>query len=331
MVAKTEALAKHVFGAAVVLSVAGLAVPRAAHALVINTDLSAIPAVYQNDGGKLSATGGAGFTDVTQTFYANIAAASSYLQSAIQIPDWTTTISFQLASLPDAVADAAFDKVDANGRPITSTIRFSTVTADFVDPKLDNSQFDLANTDASLGGGSVNVSRFGNAVAGGPADGRYDVLTTVLHEEEHSLGYLSDLDRYNNVVPTTGPNAGQLVIPASLTGLPSDFTLPMIVAGNNTGHIDGKASNGLFNNNVVADPGFSPGQRALLTGSEIYGLCVIEGCTADQVNPNPILTLGDLTPPTVPMPEPGSLALLVSGIAGLAAACRRQTVPTGRA
>lgn len=297
-----------VFLAGVAFVAIGAAAARDAAALVITPDFSGVRTVYQSAAGTLSGSGGAGFTDVTAAFQADINAGLAYLTNAVLIPDWRIAIAFELAPLLGVVADSTFSSTDANGRPDVSTIRFSTLMADFVDPTpLGNSEFTLSSRDAALGGGAVNVARFGDAVPGGPAAGRYDVLTTVLHEAEHSLGYHSELPRYAAVVPTSGPGAGQMAIPAALTGLPSGFVLPMDLGVNNS-HIDGVAQGGLFNDNLVAHPGFGTGQRGLLSATEIYGLCVIAGCTRAQVNTNPSASL----------PEPGTLTLVMAGLLGLA-------------
>ncbi len=79
-------------------------------------------------------------------------------------------------------------------------------------------------------------------------------------------------------------------------------------------HIDGTTQNGLFNNTVVADPGFGSGQRVLPSAVEIYGLCVIEGCTANQVNTN-----------ISAVPVPTTIWLFCSALAGVIGFTRRRS------
>ena len=86
-------------------------------------------------------------------------------------------------------------------------------------------------------------------------------------------------------------------VSASLSGLPGDFNIPTVPG---SGHIDGVVQNGLFNDTVVAEPGFGRGQRALLSGVELLGLGSIEGATRNQLH------LGSSS-----APEPGSLTLIL--------------------
>lgn len=293
-----------IFRFAVFVALAAGVAAQPAAAGFITPDYTNLGTVYQDTAGVVYDAPGAGRFDNTASFKANVSAAISLLEGSILIPNWTETVSFTLASIPGAVGDSAINSVDANGRPLTSTIRYATGgPLSYFDPNPNpstNAGFAMSSKDAMLGGGLVNVSRFGNAVLGGPADGRYDLFTVIIHELLHSLGYSSGLDRFINLVGATGTPDRSLLVPATLTGLPQDFSIPFVSFG---AHIDGVVLNGLFNDTVVADPGFGPGQRALPTAAELYGIGVIEGASAGQINSNLTVT-----------PEPGSLLLATVGI-----------------
>lgn len=164
----------------------------------------------------------------------------------------------------------------------------------------------MSSATTMLGGSAVNVSRFGNATAMGGAAGRWDFLTIAIHEIEHSIGYASGLKRFTDAAGANGTANRKITVPKTLTGFMSDFDIPFV---SDSAHIDGMASMGLFNDAVVASPGFNSAQRALPTGVEIYGLCVIEGCTAAQVNP---------------LPEPGTILLLSGALPVVILIARRR-------
>ena len=211
-----------------------------------------------------------------------------------------------------------------DSRPATSIIRLDSSNAShfFADSTpFDNSEYMMTFTDATLGGGTVNVGRYGTAVSGGPADARTDILTLVLHETEHSIGYSDGATRFVNLVgPSTvaGDPDRNLIVPTTLTGFASNFIIPFLAA---SGHIDPFAQGNVYGHTVVAEPSFGDGDRWLTTGAEFYGLCTILGCAPNEVNPN-------LVGPNVnAVPEPGSLWLMPMAGLGLFATTRRRKSP----
>lgn len=289
-----------------------------ASALTIVPDFSTLGTVYRNASGTLSNTESQGSADVTALFRGIATYVASTLDKAVGVR-WTETISFKLTSLTGAVANSGISNVNNDGRPSESRINIDTGTAFFLDPTpADNSEFAITSRSADLGGGSVNVSRIGNAIAGSGAEGLWDLETVLLHEMEHSIAYNAGLDRYkNNVVQD--PN-NSLIISTGVSGLSKTFEIPLTTGS----HIDGQADNGLFNDTVIADPGFFSGQRALLTAAEIYGACQIAGCTGAQANTDPYATVS-------PVPLPASGVLMLGGIMtmlGLGLARRSMRSPT---
>lgn len=278
-----------------------------ASAVTITADYSNLSAVYQDSTGVLFASAGFGLTDVTDIFKSDVTAGLNYLSSAILLP-WSTTISFQLADLKasNAVGDAEITKYDTNNRASNSLIRVDRGNQKFFldSTPTTNTEFSMTTTNASLGGGLVNVSRFGQATPGGPANGMYDFVTLIVHETEHSLGFFDGSPRFIAAVGATNsaPNAPDrmLTVPTYLSGLLSSYQVPFLPGES---HIDGVVNGGVFNNTVVATPGFGSSQRALPTDLELEALCVVNGCTTSDLN----LAMTSV-------PEPSNLALLLAGL-----------------
>jgi hypothetical protein len=283
-----------------------------AHALTIIDDFSQLGTVYQTSAGILSSTFVAGDTNVTSTFQTDAVYASTILGRAIGVP-FTDTVTFTLANLASeqAVGDSLITSTYANGLPQTAALRIDTNLPVFVDATpANNSSFAITPVTASLGGGTVNVGRQGDAIAGTAAaaiSGAYDLVTLFTHELEHSVAYSAGIPAFVAVAGNTGDANRSITIPSSLTGLPSSYSLPIVSSGS---HIDGTVNSGEFNDAVVADPGFGPNQRALLTAAEIEGACVIDGCTAAQMNTDPYATVS-----AVPLPQSG--VLMITALIGL--------------
>ena len=274
-------------------------------AVTIVPDYTGLGTVYQDAAGQLYTAAGAGRSDITNVIIQDINAAINYLQGSILVP-WTENISYNLGTGAGNVGEEIVNTLDANNRPNSATINFSLANNFFVDSSpYENSEFSMSSLDttACCNGDLVNVSRFGDANAGGPAAGRWDFLTIAIHETEHAIGFDRRITRFTDVAgANTDPNRS-ITIPTTLTGLANDFTIPIVTGSS---HIDGTAQGGIFNDAVVADPGFNSAQRALPTGAEIYALCVIEGCSANQVNPELAATPEPLTMTLVP----GALAAI---------------------
>jgi hypothetical protein len=287
-----------------------------ANAVTLTADYSGLGTVYQDAAGQLYTSAAAGRTDVTSLVESDISTDFTYLQAAITL-QWNETIHFQLTDLTGegAVADSGINNEDANGRPSDSTIRISTGFNDFVDPTpFDNSEFTMSTGVTSLGGGQVNNKVFGDSTSL-MASSTYDFLTLMIHETEHSLGISSGLTRFVSLVgaPDATPGAPNrsLTISAGLSGLPSDYVIPIEA---NSAHFPGSpVGNDPFGYAVVADPGWQYGQRALPTALDIEAIGQIEGATSSQINLNYLNSV----------PEPSSLALLAIGAVGFLGLRRR--------
>ena len=303
---------------------------RSADAVVINYDFNTLGTVYDNDAGVLSSTGGAGYTDVTTAFIADANAAATIWERALFGINQTLAITVTLADLTyeSAVGDSLITSADtAPDLPSTSNIRVNdSVSAPiYVDATpYDNSAFNLVTQTANLNGNTVNVARFGTAIAGGPADNKYDLLSLFLHEDGHSLGFTDDVgSNYDLLLKASSAGAcgrvdggttvgteGALTVSALVTGNAAGFNIPVICS--DPSHIDGLTADGLYNDATLADPGFGVNQRALITGLDILGLCAADGGTADQCTQNP--SFADPNMQVASVPEPASLLALVAGV-----------------
>ncbi len=282
--------------------------------------------VFQNAAGQFSSTASAGFSDVTGLFQLNANAAFSYFQTAIHF-DWGHTVNFQLLDLTSFEADGISQILDedANGRTTLSRIALDTsdVSHFYLDPTpADNSEWTMNPMTASLGDTTVNVGRKGSAVSGGPADGRTDILTLMIHEIAHSLGLADGSSRFVDLVGADSPNlpddtnARFMTMPTGLTGYAASYDLPFRAA---SGHVSTAAAGGTFAEAVTSEPGFGEGDRALLSDVEIHALCLVNGCTSPSQF--------TLDPSISAVPEPQSWLLMALGGVALLPLVRRRRSP----
>jgi hypothetical protein len=279
-----------------------------AAALTINPDYSSLGTVRVDSTGTIVNSGG---TDVTALFKQNINAAIGYWESAVG-KAFTVEVKFSLDDLGTAWGTSnATDRQGTDPKHISKAeIQFdNNDTKYFIDPTpWENSEFNISPGTASLGGGTVNVDRRGPATSSGGAAGRVDLLTLALHELEHSIGFDRDEPIYLAAIDDT-PNR-HLTIAKTMSGLTNDFDIRLT---DPSAHILVETGYTTFVDTVVAKgPGeWGSGERTLLTGADILGVCQINLCSSAQVN---------LLPSTIP--EPGSLVLSTFGACGLLAVGR---------
>lgn len=289
----------------------------------IYTDSTISSGVFQNAAGQFSSTAAPGFSDVTALFKLNANAAFSYFQNSIGV-SWSHAVTFRLGDLTPFMADGTslITAEDANKRTTASEITLDTSANSrfYLDPTpANNSEWTMMPKTAMLGGTTVNVGRKGTAVTGGPADGRTDILTLIIHETAHSLGLADGSDLFSALVGPSSPtntagdaNARTMTLPTALTGYASSYALPFRASA---GHISTAAAGGIFAEAVTSEPGFGEGDRALLSDVEIHALCLVNGCTAAQVTLNPSINA---------IPEPGTWLMMALGAVALLPVARRR-------
>ena len=272
------------------------------------SDPSLSGGIWQTSAGQiLGSDPGNGAVNVTAVFKSNISAAFTYLGNSV-LGGGNLTVQFGLDDLHPVGADGYSQviHIGPNGLPDVTKIVLdnSAFSSFFLDPTpFDNSEYTMNYVDAMLGGGLVNVGRYGSALAGSAAANRTDILTLAMHELIHSAALSAD-------TPEGSPNRKR-TIPTTLTGFASDFDLPFITGSN---HIDPFAQGAVFAHTVTSEPSFGNNDRWLLTGVEIFGICVVQGCTPSQVNPNLVSSV----------PEPGTMMLLAPAFALMATFGRRR-------
>ncbi|MBD2241879.1 cadherin-like domain-containing protein [Aulosira sp. FACHB-113] len=127
------------------------------------------------------------------------ALTNTYKDNPLDLFDPTFNINFQIADLPTGqLAEAQITQFDALGRPNGGTILIdhnANGIGWFIDPTpLDNSEFASSLTDTAY------------RATTGDAFGKYDLLTTILHETGHLLGIISGnpgFDRYIQTLNNT--------------------------------------------------------------------------------------------------------------------------------
>lgn len=272
------------------------------------SDASVSGGIWQTASGQIQGFDpGNGAVNVTDVFKANIAAAYTYLGNSVK-GGADLTVQFGLQDLSMVGADGYSQVLTFGGNGLPNLTRIvldsSSNSSFYLDATpFDNSEYTMQSVNATLGGGTVNVGRYGTAVAGGVAENRTDILTLLMHELIHSAALGADTPE--------GNTNRKLTVPTALTGFAADFDIAFLSASN---HIDPFVQNGVFQHTVTSEPSFGNNDRWLLTGVEVYGICVIQGCTPDQVFPDAVSNV----------PEPTTLLLLAPGLALMAAFSRRR-------
>jgi hypothetical protein len=186
-------------------------------------------------------------------------------------------------------------------RETEGTILFNNTASNFQwfmdsTPNQNEEYQTFTETFADLGGGSINTGRFFTDPVFPFEQGRFDLLSTALHEIGHSLGMSM---AHNSFIAET-------------LDLDIDVTAPLPFAGttlqlktNNSGVVSHFADLGLGVGPVMDSN--DELTRYILSEVDILAMAQISGFTNLNLNPKPT-------------PEPATIALLGIGLAGLAGA-----------
>ena len=297
------------------LCIAAFALAGPASATLLLTDYSGLGTVYQDTvTGGLSNTGGAGFTDVTVAFKANVETALNYIQNAVDIPGYVNTSKVVLADLSGLGLQAGnlFDGQDAMGRVSSNILQMAIGPGFFIDPTpWENSEFDMITGVGPVGGTpGVVTRRFGSNISGLPFWYETDLLSIMLHELLHGMGFTSALGTYNNL---RSPNA-MITVPSVISGFANAYTAD---CPDSHCYVEDDNNDASFMNISL----FGPATRVLMPDTEVYLLGTILGATHDQLNTTPN--------PNSSVPEPGTLFLVSVAALGFFATKRRRTTSGG--
>lgn len=247
---------------------------------------------------------------------ANINYAVGQWNSLFRNDPFSTTITFRADDLssPSTAGLAIYDTLSVKGYVATSTVKINsnTTAGFFVDATPgDNSEFQMTaswlrqNPSAAP---NLLLSGIRGPATAEAAKNKWDFLSVVEHEIGHCLGI-----GYNG-----GDPAGYMLYENAITaGSHGTFTgfkvgtqfqslfssgqLPVTEFPTLGSHFDGNVQGSVFDNALMADPGFQSGQRSLITDVDILGVGSLYTLESAQI---------------ALVPEPGTIAMLatLSGI-----------------
>jgi len=263
-----------------VVMLLGGAVPSAS-AVTINTN-------FVSNGGNLgSLTAGSASTDTAGggRLSALMGQATNYWEHAITDSS-TLTVNYGWSSLGSGTLGSTSTSFSPDHRPASADIAVTDASSVpwFMDSTPGgNSEYSTYTTSShDYGGGTINTGRVYTG-ATGAAQNRFDMLSVVIHELGHALGFYGA----SNPLDITNP------LPDAGTQLPTETT----TSGTCSSNCDHLAIN-----TAAMYPSIPAGERKLLTTADLLSVAQLRGDTSVNVSP-------------VPLPASG--ALMLSGLIAL--------------
>lgn len=182
-------------------------------------------------------------TNLTPAQRLVVDAALHAWERALPVPE-PRRIDLRISAAPlvTAVGQASGFQFDPLGNPLGADVTFDLFTDWFVDPTPE------VNEEYQPGGSPGHLE----ARTGSPAAGRWDFLSTALHEVGHAVGFGASFDRFASRVVTeqAGP-----------TYFGDGFSMPL----GDAGHVDDR-------HDLMGLPGYQPGERSLISGLDLQVL-----------------------------------------------------------
>ncbi|MBW4557767.1 MAG: PKD domain-containing protein [Trichormus sp. ATA11-4-KO1] len=216
--------------------------------------------------------------ELTSNFFSNLKYSVNNIWGDLLTSETPTlNISFQITNLPTGqLAEAQLTQFDPQGRPNGGTILIdhdANGYSWFIDPTpLDNSEFTTSLTDTTY------------RATTGDAFGKYDLLTTILHETGHLLGIISGNPGFDRYIQT---------INSTKTFIGDNFTATLTPDGS---HLDSQVHPYDLMNNTL-----SPGLRKLPSWlnlqmiNAIRNTTVAPSSTTQLTAPLTAILLADIT------------------------------------